>query len=164
MNKKIGIISICTIFLIAISTSAPLTFAQVDYWDYCKISAYVTNLNDYSTSSTNTHRYDFTIAEPPAGSNVTNTIYVRNDDNGVNYTKNLSIGDLVYLNYENLNPTDLRVNEATETNYFIVNYEGEVLDLQINSVLIPEFPTILIVPIFMITTLLAIIYRKIRLN
>ncbi len=164
MDKKIIIISVFTIFLITVSISAPLTFAQVDYWGYSKISAYVTNLNDYSTSSTNTHRYEFTIAEPPAGSNISNTIEVRNDDTGENYTMNLSAGDVVYLNYENINPTTIQVNQATETNYFIVDYEGEVLDLSINSVLIPEFSSILIVPMFIAVTLLALFYRRRRIK
>ena len=162
MDKKIGIISAFTIFLITVSISVPLTFAQVDYWGYCKISAYVTNLNDYSTSSTNTHRYEFTIAEPPSGSDITNTIEVRNDDTGENYTKTLSIGDIVYLNYENINPTKINVNPATESNYFIVDYEGEVLDLSINNILIPEFPSILIVPMFIGLTLLVLFYRKMK--
>ncbi len=159
MDKKIGIISVCTLLLMTISISAPLTFAQVDYWDYCKISAYATNLNDYSTSTVNTQRYEFTIADPPAGSNITNTIDVRSDNTGENYTRNLSIGDVVYLNYEFLNPTRIEVNPDTG-NYYIVYYEGEVFDLSINTELIPEFPPILIAPIFIIVTLIAIIYRR----
>ncbi|MEJ2105361.1 MAG: hypothetical protein P8X47_12415 [Ignavibacteriaceae bacterium] len=164
MKKKIGIISVFTIFLISLSVVIPFTFAQEDYWNYCKISAYVTNLDDYSSSSTNTFRYQFTIAEPPAGSNITNTIEVRDDDSGVNYTKNLSIGDVVYFDYANLNPTKNYVNPAEESNYFIVDYEGEIYDLQINNILIPEFSPIFISPIFIIATLLAIIYRRKRIR
>lgn len=164
MDKKISIISVFTIFLITISITIPVTLAQEEYWNYCKISAYVTNLDDYSSSSTNTFRYQFTIAEPPAGSNITNTLEVRNDDSGVNYTRDLSIGDVVYFNYANLNPTKNHVNAAEESNYYIIDYEGEVLDLEVNNVLIPEFSPILVSPLFMMATILAIIYRRKKLN
>jgi hypothetical protein len=160
MVKKIDFISACTLLLIFLSICVPLTLAQVDYWGYSKISAYATNVNDYSTSSVNTYRYEFTIADPPTGSNLTNTIEVRNDDTGENYSINLSIGDVVYLDYEGLNPTEISVNPTSDPDYYTVIYEGEVLDLQVNSILIPEFPPVLIAPIFMMITLLVIIYRK----
>ena len=114
MVKKIDFISAFTLLLISLSICVPLTLAQVDYWGYSKISAYATNLNDYSTSSVNTYRYEFTIADPPTGSNLTNTIEVRNDDTGENYSINLSIGDVVYLDYEGLNPTEISVNPTSD--------------------------------------------------
>ena len=130
--------------MITISITIPVTLAQEEYWNYCKISAYVTNLDDYSSSSTNTFRYQFTIAEPPAGSNITNTLEVRNDDSGVNYTRDLSIGDVVYFNYANLNPTKNHVNAAEESNYYIIDYEGEAGWLLVNGADVPEFQPILI--------------------
>ncbi len=160
MNRKIAIISVCTLFLIISSMSAPLTFAQVDYWEYCKISVYAKALDDYSTSSTNTQRYRFTVATPPTGSEITNTIECMNSGTGENFTDTLEDGDIVYLNYLDLVPIENRAEQAEEPNHFIINYEGEVLDLTINNVLIPEFSPILIAPMFIAVTLLALIYRR----
>ena len=53
MNKKIGLLLFCTLFLVTALVCVPLTLAQIR-WDYCKVDAYGTNLNDYSDSTTNT--------------------------------------------------------------------------------------------------------------
>lgn len=137
-----------------------MTYAQVNYWDYCRISAYGTNLDDFSSSTVNTERYQITIVAPPQGSEITNTITVTNYDTEENYTQNLSEGDVLLVDYQNLVPIRNRVDPASESNYFIIDYEGEVGGVTINTIQIPEFPLIIVGPLFVIATLIALVYRK----
>ena len=161
MNKKIGLLFFCTLFLVTALVCVPLTLAQIR-WDYCKVDAYGTNLNDYSDSTTNTERFSFTVATPPAGSEITNTIEVRNNDGSGNFTETLEFGQTILVDYLNSVPSRNNVDPAAESNYFIIDYEGEVSSVTINSVDIPEFSTILIVPMFIAATLLAMVYRRKR--
>jgi len=161
MKKKIGLIFFCTLFLVTALICVPLTFAQIS-WEYCKVSVYGTNLNDYSDSSTNTERFQINVATPPSGSEITNTIEVRDTNRGEEYTETLSVGDIVFVNYQNSNPIQNTINPASESGYWIISYEGEVSSVTINAIDIPEFPPILIVPLFMTATLLAIVYRRKR--
>ena len=162
MNKKIGFIFVSTLFLAAALMYFPLTFAQDRYWDYTKISAYGTNLDDFATSSTNTERFAFTVVVPPSGSEINNIIEVMDTASGENYTINLSVGERVQVNYQNANPTENSQDVASDPQYYIISYEGPVSGITINSVEIPEFPPILILPLFMSATLLALIYRRNR--
>ena len=147
MNKKIGVIIISTLFIILVLFSASLTFAQRS-WNYCKIDAYGTNLYDYADSSTNTERYQFTIATPPTGSDITNTIEVQDYNSGENFTETLSPGQIVYYNYQYTNPSVHDVVAAAESGYWIIRYEGDVTGVTINNVDIPEFSAIMILPLF----------------
>jgi len=161
MNNKIGLLFFCTLFLVTALVCVPLTLAQIR-WDYCKVDAYGTNLNDYSDSTTNTERFSFTVATPPTGSEITNTIEVKNNDGSGNFTEILEFGQTILVDYLNSVPSRNNVDPAAESNYFIIDYEGEVSSVTINSVDIPEFSTILIVPMFIAATLLAIVYRRKR--
>lgn len=164
LNKKLSLIFSSFLVLVTVSLIfVSVTFAQGNYWDYCQISAYGTDLDDFSSSTVNTERFQITIAAPPQGSEITNTVTVMNYDTDENYTQNLSAGDVLLVDFQYLNPETNRVDSATETNYFIVNYEGEVGSVTINTVLIPEFPTILVVPLFVIATLIALAYRRKRI-
>lgn len=161
MNKKIGFIVITTLFIVTFLFSASLTFAQRS-WDSCIISAYGTNLDEYNDSTTNTERYEFTVANPPSGSEITNTIEVINYDSGENFTETLSAGQRVYVNYLDAGPTLNTVNAAAESGYFIIEYDGYVTGVTINNIDIPEFSSIIILPLFITATLLAIVYKRKR--
>ena len=141
----------------------PLTLGQTQ-WDNCKISAYGLSVNfeDYSSSTSNQQRYEFTVANPPEGSNIINTIEVMDDSSGQNYTINLQEGQRVYVNYQNWGPSVNTQTPADDQDYLIILYEGGVEEVQINRVDIPEFPIALIVPLFMTATLLALVYRRKR--
>ena len=162
MNKKIGFIFVSTLFLVTALMYFPLTFAQDRYWDYAKISAYGTNLDDFATSSTNTERFAFTVVVPPSGSEIANIIEVMDNDSGENYTITLLVGERVQVNYQNANPTENSQNVASEPQHYIISYEGPVSGITINTVEVPEFPPILMVPLFMAATLLALVYRRKR--
>jgi len=158
MNKKIGFIVVSTLFLVIALFSAPLTFAQIP-WDYCKVSAYGTNLVEFEGTS-NPYRYEFTVAALPSGTEITNTVEVMDYDSGENYTINLSIGNIVRVTYDNVNPISNIIVPASESLHYTFDYEGPITSVTVNAIDVPEFPPILIVPLFMTATLLSIIYRR----
>ena len=157
MNKKTGFFIISTLFIFGVLFSVSLSFAQ--YWHYCEIDAYGTDLDDFFEHTINANRYEFTVVSPPAGSEITNTIYVINYDTGENYTETLVPGQRVRYNYDECISTLNRVTEAPE-GYWTLEYEGDITRVLIDSVDIPEFSTILLVPLFIALTLFAIIYRR----
>ena len=161
MNKKIGLSVASALFLVTAFMCVPFTFAQRE-WDYAKVSAYGTYYDDFLTSTTNTERFEFTVAVPPSGSEITNTVEVRDNDSGENYTITLQIGNVVRVDYQNTSPLVNRVDQTPGSLNYIIDYEGDVASITINAIDIPEFPSILLVPLFMTVTLLAIIYRRKR--
>ena len=160
MNKKIGFSVALTMVLFISLVCVSLTFAQVKPWDFCKISAYGDRLNDYAESSSNNERFEFYVADPPTGSNITNMIEVMNYDTGENYTTNLSANNVVYVDYQFRNPIQLSLSQASEPDHYVIIYEGEVAAVTVNRIDIPEFSTILIVPLFISATLIAMLYRR----
>lgn len=159
MNKK-NRFTIASLFILVIAfMSIPLTLAQTE-WDYCKISAYGTGLDDYSTSTSNQDRLAFTVVEPPSGSNITNTIEVKDNTSGENYTISLAVGERVYIDYQYRIVIENYQTPTSDPNLLIIFYEGEVAQVTINNIDVPEFPIILVVPLFMAATLTAIAYRR----
>ncbi|MBT8172181.1 hypothetical protein KJN74_04860 [Candidatus Bathyarchaeota archaeon] len=159
MNKKMLFCIVSTLFLVIALFSAPLTYAQ-RHWDYCEVSAYVTNLELFGTGDL--YYINFNTATPPTGSEITNTIYVINYDTGENYTKNLGVGDFVSVRYDNFVPDTNILLPAGDSVHTTIYFEGEVVNVDLNYTSIPEFSPILIVPMFITATLLAIIYRRKR--
>ena len=160
MNRKTKFIFISTLCICTLLFNASLTFGQRS-WNYCKIDAYGTNLNNYSDSSTNQERYEFTVASPPAGSDISNTIEVADFGTGENFTETLSPGQVVYFNYQY---TNFEINNVTaaESGFWTIEYLGDITEITINNVDIPEFSSIIILPLFITVTLLAIIYKRKR--
>lgn len=158
MKLKIGSIAICTVLIVIIFSSMPLIFAQSQIWETCQISAYGTAIEeDIEVKS-----FRFTTVTPPAGLEIPNTIYMMDNDNGENYTITLAEGDVVVVNYEDVNIMDFEV--ASEQSRWTILFDGSVSFVSVNSTPIPEFSTILIVPMFVLATLLAIIYRRKRVS
>ncbi|MCJ7614191.1 hypothetical protein MUO71_05445 [Candidatus Bathyarchaeota archaeon] len=156
MKLKIGFIVASTLFLVIALFNAPLTFAQVGLWDSCQILAYGTNIEeDHEVGS-----FSFIAAVPPTGSEITNSIAVMDYDSGENYTIILSEGDIVLVIYDTV--ISMNIEVASEADHYTILFEGSADYVSINSAVIPEFPTILIIPMFMTATLLAIIYRRKR--
>ena len=162
MNKKSGFSVALILFLFSALVCVSLTSAQVKNWDYCKISAYGDRLNDYSESTSNNERFEFYVAAPPTGSNITNTIEVLNYDTGENYTQNLSANNVVYVDYQFRNPIQKSLSQAAEPDHYVIIYEGEVAAVTVNRIDIPEFSPILILPLFMTATIMALIYKRKR--
>jgi hypothetical protein len=161
MNKKIGLIVGSTIFLVITLFTAPIAFAQQVHWDYCKVSAYGTGVLEEDIAGI--IRVTFNVAAPPSGSNITNTYEVMELGTGLNYTDQLTIGEEVRIRFDNpISPIKYTIDYDTNPIYCTIYYEGEVTTLRINGIHIPEFPTILAVPLFMTATLLALIYRRKR--
>ena len=150
---------IFSILLLAINwLNVQLAFAQI-HWDYCKVSAYGNNFDDFQTSGLS-ERFQFSVVAPPSGSDISNTVEVMNYETSENYTKNLSVGDIVLIRYDNINPINLTIESASEPLHHVFYYEGEVYRVRINYDDVPEFPPFLIAPLFMTATLLAILYRR----
>lgn len=135
------------------------TYAQI-YWSSCKISAYGNNVDLYETSTTNPYRYEFTVRDPPAGSDITNTIEVENADTEEHYVETLSPGDVVYVNYFGVSPAVNTFTPGEQTGYYTFIYDGPVTEVQINSIQIPEFSTTIFVLLFIAIPLITLIYSK----
>jgi hypothetical protein len=158
--NKTNQFTIASLFILVTAfMSIPITLAQTE-WDYCKISAYGTGLDDYSTSTSNQDRLAFTVVEPPSGSNITNTVEVKDNASGENYTINLAVGERVYIDYQYRIVTENYQTPTSDPDILVIFYEGEVAQVTINNIDVPEFPIILIVPLFMAATLMAIVYRR----
>ena len=151
MKLKIGFIVASTLFLIIVLCNVYLVFAQT--WTTCVVSCNCTN---YVMDETNGF-FSFTVA--PQNPSVTNTITVVNQLSGENHAETLSLGDTVVVRYTQLLATDPVY--SPEVSGFL-NYMGPADSVTINAVEIPEFPLILIIPLFMTATLLALIYRRKR--
>lgn len=162
MNKKsrflFSFFLVCLVFM-----SFSLVLAQTE-WDVCEISAYglAVNFDDFSSSTSNQDRYEFTVANPPEGSNITNTIFVMDSSSGQNYTINLEEGQRVLVNYQTWNPSVNFQTPADDPDYLVILYDGGVEQVAINSVDVPEFAPFLIAPMFIVATLMAIIYSRKR--
>ena len=61
-------------------------------------------------------------------------------------------------------PSAYTILDGSEPNYKFINFEGRVWVATVNGTQIPEFPAILIAPLFMAATLLALVYRKKRMK
>jgi len=156
LSKKICFLGFSTLVLIIAFLIVSLTFAQ-DEWDYCTISAYGTFLEEPGE-----YGFTFITADPPTGSEIPNTIYVVRYSSGENYTNTLSSGDRVQVSILDAVVDIMDFTETSEPDHFIITFEGEARYVRLNQVDIPEFPPILIVPLFMTATLLALIYRRKR--
>jgi hypothetical protein len=156
MKLKIGFIVTCTLVLIIGLLNAPLTFAQT--WHSVAISTYATDLVEGDPVP---EAFRFTVAQ----SALANTIEVINYDSGENYSRILDPGDLVQVTY--LGGLDIRLKSFTPgpvDGTFIIEFEGEASAVSINAGNIPEFSPILAVPLFIIATLLALVYRRKRIS
>ena len=150
MKLKIGFIVASTLFLVIALFNATLTFAQ-DNTYACMINVKCTNL---VTSETNGF-FSFTVSSLVTGT--TNSILAINTTTGEEHVRNLSLGDTVVVSYSFFYVTDLDYSAETG----ILKYTGPADSVTINAAEIPEFPTSLITPLFMIATLLAaIVYRR----
>ena len=156
MNVKIGLSVACTMFIVIVLFNVPSMFAQERTWDSCQISAYGTDIEE----EFEVNLLRFTAVVPPTGSEITNSIEVMDLGTGENVTINLSDGDRVSLIYEDVIYQNVEV--APEANHYTITYDGGANFISVNSVEIPEFASIVIIPMFMIATLIALVYRRKR--
>jgi hypothetical protein len=139
MNKKIGFVVASTLFLIAV-LSTSLAFGQP--WETCELNC------QGETITTATGYFSF-YAVPPRP-DIPNKVTVTGG--GKTYTWDLVPGDLVIVH--GYVATDL------QTSADHVTYQGPADSVTVNAVEIPEFPSFLILPLFMIATLLAAIVLR----
>jgi hypothetical protein len=157
MNRKIKFATFSVLILVLVLYCIPISFAQNE-WDYCIISAYGTNLVEGETSP---QSFKFTVVAPPTGMEIPNTISLERGTEE-NYTYDLLPDDEVDLNYIDAEIDTYSFVQSSETDHFIILYEGEARTLRVNRQVIPEFSSILVAPLFLAVTLLAIIYRRKR--
>ena len=146
MNKKIGVAVASTLFLIVV-LSTPLTFAQG--WTSCELNAqsedFVANDNGFS----------FWVISPVHPT--PNTIEVSGSAGSYNW--HLSPGERVVVSLSHFNTETVSFSEASGH----VVYSGPADSVTIDEVEIPEFPSFLILPLFIIGTLLAAIVLRRKL-
>ena len=161
MNKK-KLFFFSSILILAVTfVYSPVTFAQeLRYWDSCKVSAYGFGFTEMETGEIRS--ISFNVAAPPSGSDITNTLEVMDYVTGENYSATLSPGDAIVIRYDNYPPLNYTATPAAESGHYIIYFEGPVVNVTIGGAVVPEFPPILAVPLFMTATLLAIIYRRKR--
>ncbi len=160
MNKKIGSFIAFSFLLIIVLSCVPLIFSQQDEaWDWCIVSAYGT---DFEESGSPVGSFSFTAATPPAGSDITNTVSVSMDETGENHSVTLNSGEQLLVSFLGASPSVYSINPGSEPDHYIINYEGWGRYVRINGIPIPEFSPIFIVPLFIGSTLLALVYRKKR--
>ena len=146
MNKKIEFVVVSTLFLIVV-LSAPLAFSQP--WNTCVINAQATAYSFCGPGE----NFRFEVIEPISGT--PNTIVASDDAH--TYTINLVPGDIVTINLGGI--TEDLITYDQNSGHLL--YEGMADSVTVNEVEIPEFPSFLILPLFMIATLLvAIVLRR----
>ncbi len=157
MDKKIGFIGVSTLILVTALFFVPLTCAQT--WHSVKVYAYGTNFleNNLGIGS-----LEFRVVEPPSGLEIPNTISAINTKSGENYTVQLLPDQNIIITYGTFVADSLSIVEGPNSGCHQISYEGEAGWLYVNGQQIPEFPPILIVPLFMTATLLALIYKRKR--
>ena len=150
MKLKIEFIVFSTLILVIALFNAPLTFAQDPVYA-CMLNVKCTNL---VTDETNGF-FSFTVSSPDTGT--PNSITAIKYSDGVENSKILSPGDTVVVSYSFFYVTDLDYSAESG----ILKYTGPADSVTINAAEIPEFPTSLIIPLFMIATLLTtMVYRR----
>ena len=155
MNHKIGAILVSAMALFTLLSSARMVFAQP--WDACIVSSHVTDLEVDETNGF----FSFTAVDP-LSPGVVNFVSVANYAKDESHAMNLSQGDAVVVSYTDFAADDLSVSPI-EPGLDLIYYNGPADSVTINTVEIPEFPSFLILPLFMIATLLAaIVYRRTR--
>ena len=155
MKLRIRILAVLAISIIIFS-SMPLIFAQDQTWESCIIDAYGIEVDDELEASI----LRFTAVAPPTGSEIPNTITVIDNDTGENHTITLADGDSVSMNYEN--PIYKEIQVAPEVGHYTIYYEVVATFISINSEPIPEFSSLIIIPLFLMVTVLGIFYRRKR--
>ncbi|MEJ2281421.1 MAG: hypothetical protein P8X97_05875 [Candidatus Bathyarchaeota archaeon] len=150
MNKKITFITIST-FMIVIAF-LPFVFAQIPF-DYCKVSTYGTLISDSSVGFT------MQVTTLPSGlENITNTLELKNDNSDDIFTFDLVPGDRLQVIYSGV--MNLRIDPSSEPDHFTFQFEGTTMWTTLNGTDVPEFSPILLAPLFIAVTLLALIYRR----
>ena len=149
MNKKIGVAVASTLFLIVV-LSIPLAFAQAGY-NPCEVNVQTDDLYFFTGNS-----FSFHVITPISGT--PNTIIASDDAH--TYTINLVPGDYVVVSVEGITSDLITYTEASGH----VVYSGPADSVTIDEVEIPEFPSFLILPLFMIATLLAAIVLRRKLT
>ena len=155
MNRKIQLTTSFILVFILVVFSIPISLAQNE-WDWCVISAYGTNLIEGETTP---QSFKFTVEAPPTGSEILNIISLERGTEE-NYTYNLSPGDEVDVNYIDAQYDTYSFDDSSEAGHYVILYAGEARTLTVNREAIPEYSLILVVPLFLVLTLLAIIYRR----
>lgn len=138
--------------------SSSVLAQEMRFWDYCKVSAYGYNFAEMETGEIRTT--SFNVGTPPSGIDIPNTLEVMDYVTGENYSIVLSIDDPIIIRYDTYPPINYTVTPGEDSSHYIIYFEGAVVNVTIRGDVVPEFPLILIVPMFITVTLLALFYRR----
>ncbi len=158
LNKKIGFIILSILVFAITSLHVSLVLGQSP-WYSVKVSAYGTNLIEDNLGGGS---LEFTVADPPTGVEVTNTISGILSENDQNYSVNLTPGENIIVTFGGSGYVVDRnsIVAGPDAGCYIIEYEGDAGWLMVNGTNIPEFSPILIAPLFIAVTLLALFYRR----
>lgn len=149
MNKKI-IFVVASTLLVTLALFTP--FASAQSWSYCYLSVPGTEI----TINEEQGFLSFTVKYGEPG--MPSTIELSNSSNGAYYERNFESGNTVIVSYSGLKADDVNIDAHDH-----IIYEGPVDSVTINAVVIPEFSSFIILPLFIMATLLAaIVYRRKR--
>ena len=159
MENRFRVIISLGFMLVIILVVIPLTIAQG--WVDVKISAYGTAVyTPYAEHISGGATMEFTVVAPPEGLDVANSISACDPQTGEICTQNLQPGDYVYIGVPKLGVDSCTIEECSESQHYLINFEGQASMLLVNATIIPEFPIALMIPFFILATLLALIYRN----
>jgi hypothetical protein len=134
--------------LLTVVLFTPFAFAQD--WPTCIVDAGGTEITVDATAGF----FSFTVKYANPG--ITNTITLSNPSTGDYIERSLESGQDVVVSYAGLQEADVNIDSQGN-----IAYNGPADSVTVNSVVIPEFPSFLVLPLFMVATLLAaIVYRK----
>jgi hypothetical protein len=149
VNKRIGFVVVSTLFLFVV-LSIPLAFPQP--WDTCVVNVQATAYSFCGPGE----NFAFEVIAPQAGT--PNTIVVTGTTG--NYTMNLDPGDLITISLGGITQDLITYDQ----NSGHLMYEGMADSVTVNELEIPEFSSFLIVPLFVIASLLAVIVLRRKLT
>ena len=162
--KKISFV-VASIFLIITLFNTPLTLAQTYALKFVQIRAYAANYTQSEDFFVRVNAtINFTVASPPVGENqgsvalYNNTIIFLREDIGKNVTMILSWGDEVsIMRGENFQLGGVR---SSDPDIETISYIGNANMVVINGFIIPEYPSWIILPFLLVSSLCMVIFSK----
>lgn len=157
-KKKLFLFCLISIPVVTLVFSSFSCAQEMRFWDNCKVSAYGYNVAELETGEIRS--ISFNVGTPPSGSDIPNTLEVMDYITGENYSMTLVIDDPIIIRYDTYPPITNSITQGEDSSHYIIEFEGAVVNVTIRGDVVPEFPPLIIVPLFIAATLLAIIFRR----
>lgn len=129
---------------------AGLVLAQT--YGYCYVVTYGTDLVDDTVNGI----LSFNVTSNGNGTSIIVQIW---DGGFQQYLEILETGDIVLIDYKDCNVTYKSIQEVSPDEY-LIGFTGEANSVTINATEIPEFFSLVVLPVFILATLLVAILHK----